>query len=107
HPAKFGDAVETANSTDSAVPLEDTLAQVTGIGAKLPLLDTPIGTEREPPRRNFEIAPTAEAAPARPLPQFGAIHSPAGHRAFRAHEDRIQAKCFRRFEAPFFGVLDS
>lgn len=101
HAAQLGDTIETADGADAAIPLEDALAQVTGVGAQLPLFDAPFGTEGEAPARNFEIAPAAEAAPIGTFGQRGAIdwptlhdasRSPIAHNALSAHENRIQRK---------------
>jgi hypothetical protein len=41
----FGNTVKTACSADTPVPLKDSLAKMSRTAAKLPLLDTPIGTK--------------------------------------------------------------
>lgn len=95
HAAQFGDAIETADSADAAVPLEDALAEMTGVTAQLPLFDAPFGTEGEAPGRNFQIAPAAEATAIGTFGQRGAIDRPAFHDSLAAHENRIQRKCLK------------
>lgn len=93
HPAQLGDAVEAAHRADTLISLEYAVAEVTRIAAKLPFFDAPIGAEREPAGRDFEIAPATEAAAVRASRQRSAIGSPPGHSAPDAHKNRIDRKC--------------
>jgi hypothetical protein len=58
-----GDGVGTAQMTEAAVAGEDLLAEVAGVGAKAPLVDTVVGAEGAATSgEDFEFAPAAERA---------------------------------------------
>lgn len=67
------------------VALEDLLADISGISPEAPLIDAPLGTERNASLRHFEIAPAAKIASVRPFPEFSAICPAARHRSLGAH----------------------
>lgn len=54
--------VHVAQSADATIAYEHLLAKVAWVCAKPPFVHAPVGAEREPARRHFEIAPTAESA---------------------------------------------
>jgi hypothetical protein len=56
-----GDGVDAADGTDAAVAGEDVVAEVAGIGAETPLVDTEIGAEGAATLgEDFEFAPPTE-----------------------------------------------
>jgi hypothetical protein len=57
---QLSNAIETAEGADAAISLEDALAQVTRVAAKLPFFYAPFGTEGEAAGRNFQIAPATK-----------------------------------------------
>lgn len=86
--APFGQAIEAAYRAHAAVALKNTFAKVAGIAAQLPFLDAPIRAERQPPRRNFQIAPAAKATPIRPLGQTGTVRTASRHGALFSHQTK-------------------
>lgn len=60
---KLSRAIEAADGADAAIPFENALAEMAGIGAQLPFLNAPFGTEGEATGRDFKLAPAAETAP--------------------------------------------
>jgi hypothetical protein len=74
-----GAGVDAADRAKSAVPQQNLLAKVPGVGAEAPFVDTPIRTEGKAPRWDFQTAPAAERAAIRPFRQSGAIGEAAGH----------------------------
>lgn len=63
-------AVTPAVQADPAIPLEDLLAQVAGVGSELVLVDADITAERPPPGRYLLLAPAAEAPAVWPAFKF-------------------------------------
>src|SRR4051794_3684034 len=86
NPRVLGNAVETALSTDTPVALKDSLAQVSRAAAKLPLLHTPRRAKRQTARRNFQIAPAAQASAMGPRGKPVPIGPTASHGALSAHK---------------------
>lgn len=76
-----GSAIDPAKRADAFVAGEHLLAQIAGVRAKPPFMHTPIRAEREPARRDLEIAPAAERAAILPFLKSGSIGKPAGHGA--------------------------
>ena len=79
--------VDPANGAYTAIAGEDLFAQITGIGANAPLVNAPIRTKRESPRRDLEIAPATQRTSARTFLQSVAIGEAAGHGSGRAHNN--------------------
>jgi hypothetical protein len=79
-------AIDPADRTDALVAREYLLAQITGVRAKPPLMDTPIRAERESARRDLKVTPAAESPAILPFLKGGSIGKPAGHGARSAHE---------------------
>lgn len=94
-----GDAVDTAKSTNAAIPFEHPFSKVARVGAKFPLVDAPIGTERDAARGNLQMAPTTEISSARTLFEFLPLNPTTGHCTLRAHKNRIEQECFSRSPA--------
>jgi hypothetical protein len=59
--------VGSAYRANAPVPPQNLLAQVTGVGTEAPFVHTPIRTEREAPRWDFQATPTAEGPAVRPF----------------------------------------
>ena len=56
-----GDGVDVADGADAAVAGEDLVAQVAGVGAETPLVDTVVAAEGAAAfGEDFEVAPAAE-----------------------------------------------
>ena len=51
--------VHRASGADTTVAFENLFAEITRVGAKLPFVDAPVGAEREAPRGNFQLTPSA------------------------------------------------
>ena len=54
--------VGPADRADAAVPTQNLLAEIAGVGAELPFMDTPIRAECESACGDFQTAPAAESA---------------------------------------------
>jgi len=61
-PPRSYDRVNSALGADAAVAVEDLLAKVGWLAAQFPLMHAELRAESETPARNFERAPTAQAA---------------------------------------------
>jgi len=72
-------SVRSADRANAAVPLQDLLAKVPGIGAEPPFVHTPIRTERKAPRRDLQTAPAAQRASVAAFRQGSAIGEAAPH----------------------------
>jgi hypothetical protein len=81
---KLRNAIDAARGAYSTVALEKAFAQMSRIAAQSPLLDAPLRAERASPRRNFQVAPSAQAAAAFALGKRNAVGAPARHRALSA-----------------------
>ena len=71
--------VDVAQRADAAIAPEHLFPQVAWIRAKTPFVHAPVGTKREPARRNFEIAPAAEGATVVSLLKACPVGSAARH----------------------------
>src|ERR1700722_11215368 len=71
--------VDPADRANAPVPLQHLLTKITRVAAEAPFVDAPIRTEGEPPRWDFEAAPTAERPAVVPFRQSGAIGDAARH----------------------------
>ena len=58
--------VDSADRAYATVAQQNLLAEVTGVSAEAPFVHTPIRTEREAPRWDFQATPTAEGPAVRP-----------------------------------------
>ena len=58
--AHCGDAIETALCANATVALQNTLPEMTWVGANPPFFYTPVRAKSEPSRRNLQVAPAAE-----------------------------------------------
>ena len=76
-----GAAVHSAQGANAAIALKDLFPEIARIGAKTPLMDTPLGAKRETPRRDFEVAPSAQRPAGGSLPQNGPVGMTARHGA--------------------------
>jgi hypothetical protein len=74
-----GAAVDTTNRADAAIPREYLLAQIAGVRAKAPLVDTPIRAESESAGGDLEIAPAAEGTAVPAFLERSSIRNAAGH----------------------------
>lgn len=90
--------VARANGANAAIAPEHLFAQIARIGSQLPFMDAPVGAERGPARRDFQIAPAAERAAVRSRRQRLPIDEAAGHGACCAHKrlNKIRIECFER-----------
>lgn len=79
-------AIHPADRANALIPREYLLAQIAGIRAKTPLMNTPIRAKRKSARGDFETAPAAERAPVLPFLQYGSIGKSAGHGPGSTHE---------------------
>lgn len=80
-PGEGGAGIHAANRADAAVAGEHPIAKIARIGAELPFIDAPVRAKRESPRRNFEVAPTAERPSVCALLERGAIGESTRHGA--------------------------
>jgi hypothetical protein len=83
-----GDGVDVADGAEAAVAGEDLVAEVAGVGAETPLVDTVAGAEGAAPRgEDLEVAPAAEWEAVRTDGEFGAAGDAAAReRAGGEHE---------------------
>src|SRR6476660_7069074 len=86
-------AIDAAKGTNAAIPFEHLFPKVTRICAQLPLVDAPIRTERDAATGNLKMTPPAEISSARTLFELVAVDPTTGHRALRAHKNRIGQEC--------------
>jgi hypothetical protein len=93
-----GAGVDAANRANAAVPQQNLLAQVPGVGAEAPFVHTPIRTEGEAPRGDFQATPAAQRAAIRPFRESGAIGEAAGHSpgGAQGRHNIFIIKCLRR-----------
>src|SRR5580693_25568 len=77
--------VDSALGADTAIALENLFAEIARVGAKLPFVDAPIGTEREAPRRDFQVAPAAQRPSAGSGLKRGPVGKASGHGAGSTH----------------------
>jgi hypothetical protein len=77
--------VGPAEHTYSLVTQEDLLAQVPGVRAQTPLVNTILGTEGEAPGRHFKRAPAAKTASVFSFRQRISMDVSARHRSLGAH----------------------
>jgi hypothetical protein len=80
-----GDAIDTADGANTAIALQDFLAEMTGVGAELPFLDAPIRAKREAAFGYFQIAVAAQIAAVLAFGQTIAVSPAARHGAYCAH----------------------
>jgi hypothetical protein len=85
----FGDAVRSAEDTDTFIAFEYTIAKMAWVGTETPLLDAKIGAKRLTAGGYFKLTPAAETAAARTFGESAFIGPTAGHAACSAHRDRI------------------
>src|SRR5579864_4616387 len=86
---KGSDRVDAARFADAPITGEYLVAKIAGIGAKLPLIDAEVRTERKPAQWDFQVAPSAERASVRPFLKTGPIGEAAGHGAGGRHGQNI------------------
>jgi len=93
NPPPLGDAIDAADRAHTAIAFKDAVTQMAGVAAQLPFLYAPLRAERHPARRNFQVAPSAEATPVFSFGKSFAVGAAAGHRALGAHKNMIAIKC--------------
>jgi hypothetical protein len=79
------DAAQSANRSVSSI---NVLSQIAGVRPEAPLVYAPFGAKREPPRRHFEIAPSAQRPLVLALWQRVAFSRATGHCSQFAHPDK-------------------
>lgn len=85
---ELGDTVHPTDGTDASVALQDSLTKVARIGAEPPLLHAPLGTKRPASRRNFEVAPAADAPAIFALGNRVALYAAPRHCALGTHRTK-------------------
>ena len=83
--ARGGKGVDAASGAYAAITQEDLIAQICGLGAQLPFVNTEVGAEGKAARWHLERAPAAEAAPVRSARDRFAVDPTALHDAREAH----------------------
>jgi hypothetical protein len=81
-----GAAIDPANRADALITGKYLIAQIAGVRAKTPFMNAPIRAEREPARRDLEVAPAAQSAAILASFQSGSIGKSARHGSGSAHE---------------------
>lgn len=84
--------IHLAERAYSAIAHQHLLAQIAGVGAKTPFVNTPIRTERETASGNFEVTPAAEGSAVGSLAEAVSIGVAAGHGAGCAHDALMSRK---------------
>lgn len=80
-----GDGIGTAVGTNTAIAFENSLAEIGGLGAQLPLVNAELGAEGEAAFGDFERAPSAKTAAVWTTRDGFAVDPAALHCARRAH----------------------
>lgn len=78
-------AIHAALRAHALVALQDSFANITGIGAQPPLRDAPVRAERMAPVGHLETAPAAKIPPIRAFWEAAAVGPAARHCADSTH----------------------
>src|SRR6476646_3275325 len=81
-----GAGIHLTQRAYAAIARQYLLAEIAGVGAEAPFVNTPIGTERETASGNFEVTPAAEGAAVGTFAKAVPVGVAAGHGAGCTHD---------------------